>query len=69
MGTGDVTSSALCSELPPSLFLAEMLLKTEAEPSPAGLWGFFRRREQPLQTAGKFAVCYHLTIASVDLGS
>lgn len=68
MGMGGVTSSALCSELPPSLFLAEMLLKPEAEPLPAGLWGFFRRREQP-QTAGKFAVCYHLTIASVDSGS
>lgn len=34
---GGVTSSALCSELPPSLFLAETLLKPEAEPSPAGL--------------------------------
>ena len=53
---------------PPNLFPAETLLKPEAEPSPAGLRGSFRRREQP-QTAGKFTVCRHLTIAGVDLGS
>lgn len=51
----------------PSLFPAEMLLKLEAEPSPARLQGSFRRRQQP-QTAGKFSVSHHLMIANMDLG-